>query len=112
MMTLAVPRTPWLQLLVCLFMDFICGNASYLVPLLGESFDLVCAPMQALLMSGMFDKQEPNAKYVGLLEEILPGTDIIPSATLTWLKINAHLFQATLKMVKGAKEMQEDLKRK
>lgn len=34
---LAVPRTPWVQLLLCLFMDFICGNASYLVPLLGDS---------------------------------------------------------------------------
>ena len=36
---------------------YVGGNASYLVPLLGESFDLVWAPMQALLMSGMFDKQ-------------------------------------------------------
>jgi hypothetical protein len=70
---LAVPRTPWVQLVLCLFMDFICGNASYLVPLLGESFDLVWAPMQAVMMASMFDKAEPNAKYVGLLEEILPG---------------------------------------
>ena len=33
----AVPRTPWVQLLLCLFMDLVCGNASYLVPLLGDA---------------------------------------------------------------------------
>ena len=88
---LAVPTTPWVQLVLCLFMDFVCGNASYLVPLLGESFDLIWAPCQGIMMAGMFDKLQPNAKYVGMLEEILPCTDIIPSATLTWLKVSFSL---------------------
>ena len=66
--------------------------------LAGESFDLVWAPMQAVMMASMFDKQEPNAKYVGLLEEILPGTDILPSATLTWVKVHPEYLQGALAM--------------
>ena len=54
--TLAVPRQPWLQLLLCMFMDFICGNASYLLPILGEGTDFAWAPMQAAMMYAMFDK--------------------------------------------------------
>jgi hypothetical protein len=41
------------QLYLCLFMDLICGNASYLVLLLGESFDLIWGPCQVRL-SNMF----------------------------------------------------------
>ena len=74
--TLAVPRQPWLQLLLCMFMDFICGNASYLLPILGEGTDFAWAPMQAAMMYAMFDKAEPSAKYVGFLEEILPGNRV------------------------------------
>jgi hypothetical protein len=29
---------------------------------------------QAMMMAAMFDKLESNAKYIGLIEEILPGT--------------------------------------
>jgi hypothetical protein len=47
--TLAVPRQPWLQLLLCMFMDFICGNASYLLPILGEGTDFAWAPIQVKL---------------------------------------------------------------
>mmetsp|Transcript_40725 Transcript_40725/g.59941 ORF Transcript_40725/g.59941 Transcript_40725/m.59941 type:complete len:91 (-) Transcript_40725:216-488(-) len=89
-------------------MDFVCGNASYLIPLLGESFDLVWAPMQAVMMGAMFDKQLPNAKYVGLIEEILPGTDIIPSATLSWMKVHPQYFEGFLQIAKSAKKTKKE----
>jgi hypothetical protein len=59
----SVPSNPNLQLLLCLFIDFIGGNLSYLIPLLGESFDLAWAPFQALLMGAMFDSTIPSAKW-------------------------------------------------
>ena len=33
---------------------------------------------QCILMGAMFDKTMPNAKWVGLMEEVLPMTDILP----------------------------------
>jgi hypothetical protein len=119
------PKTPTSQLFMCLFMDFICGNLSYLVPLLGESFDFIWGPCQArpvppppisalesvyrltgsvgaqcILMGAMFDKTMPNAKWVGLMEEVLPMTDILPSATLTWLRANPEYFAHYIDRVK------------
>ena len=33
----------------------------------------------------MYDEISPNLKYLSFVEEILPLTDIVPSATLGWL---------------------------
>lgn len=35
-------------------------------------------------MAAMYSDSSPYMHYVGLLEEILPFTDIIPSVTLAW----------------------------
>jgi hypothetical protein len=37
-----------------------------------------------MLMAAMYSDSSPYMHYVGLLEEILPFTDIIPSVTLAW----------------------------
>jgi hypothetical protein len=34
----------------------------------------------------MYDDIAPNLKYISFLEEFLPFTDLMPSATLGWLK--------------------------
>lgn len=51
---------------------------------LGEFTDVAWAPTQAVLMAAMYSESSPYAAYVGMLEEILPFTDIIPSVTLAW----------------------------
>lgn len=72
------------SLIFCLLMDFI-GCASYSIPVLGEVADVIWAPVSALIffltfggwkgaLGGMFD----------FVEELLPGTDFIPSFTLMW----------------------------
>src|SRR5512138_2181587 len=72
------------SLIFCLLMDLI-GYASYSVPVLGEVVDVIWAPISALAffltfggwkgaLGGMFD----------FVEELLPGTDFIPSFTLMW----------------------------
>ena len=62
------------------------GSASYLIPLAGEGFDLTWAPISMILVGALYDDVMPNLKYIALMEELLPFTDFIPSATLGWIK--------------------------
>ena len=73
------------KLLVSLLVDGI-GSMSYLLPLVGEGFDVAWAPLSMMLVGAMYDASSPNLKYVALMEELLPFTDIVPSATLGWMK--------------------------
>jgi len=41
--------------------------------------------MQTALIMAMYDDVSPNLKYLSFVEEILPFTDIVPSATIGWL---------------------------
>ncbi|GAX16048.1 hypothetical protein FisN_20Hh278 [Fistulifera solaris] len=79
-----LPEHIWGKLIVSLIIDA-CGSASYLLPLVGEGFDIAWAPIQTILIMAMYDATSPNLKYLSFFEEILPLTDIIPSATLGWL---------------------------
>jgi hypothetical protein len=59
------------------------GLATYLVPGLGETADWVMAPLLALWLRQVHGTWAGAA--VELAEELLPGTDFIPTATLTWI---------------------------
>ena len=74
----------WAKLVVSLIIDAI-GSASYLLPVVGEGLDVAWAPSQTILLMAMYDEVSPNLKYLSFVEEILPLTDIVPSATLGWL---------------------------
>jgi hypothetical protein len=73
------------KLIVSLIIDAI-GSASYLIPLAGEGFDLTWAPISMILVGALYDEVMPNLKYVALMEELLPFTDFIPTATFGWVK--------------------------
>ncbi|KAL7520933.1 hypothetical protein ACHAWX_005626 [Stephanocyclus meneghinianus] len=73
------------KLIVSLTIDFI-GSASYLLPIVGEGFDVAWAPISMVLIGAMYDVTSPALKYFALMEELLPFTDIVPSATLGWMK--------------------------
>jgi hypothetical protein len=60
------------------------GSASYLIPVVGEGLDLAWAPTQTILIMAMYDITTPNLKYASFVEEVLPFTDIVPSATIGW----------------------------
>jgi len=72
------------SLIFCILMDLI-GYASYSIPFLGELSDVIWAPISGIIffftfggwkgaVGGMFD----------FAEELLPGTDFIPSFTIMW----------------------------
>ena len=78
-----LPTGVWSKLWASLVIDLI-GSSSYLLPLVGEGFDLAWAPAQTVLIMAMYDATSPNLKYVSFMEEIMPFTDIIPSACIGW----------------------------
>jgi len=82
------PTDPSVKLAVSVAIDII-GSSSYAIPFLGESADIVWAPIQAALLYNMYRRSAPWAAYVGFAEELLPFTDILPTATIAWLHENA-----------------------
>jgi len=69
----------------CIFMDLI-GSATYLIPGIGEWFDILWAPVSAYLFYRSFGGK--TGKIGGLInftEELFPFTDIIPTFILGYL---------------------------
>ncbi|MCV6628984.1 MAG: hypothetical protein OIF50_03895 [Flavobacteriaceae bacterium] len=62
------------------------GYLSFLVPALGETSDIIWAPISAYLMTRMYKGMTGKiAGAVTFLEEIAFFTDFIPTFTLTWI---------------------------
>jgi len=62
------------------------GMLSFTVPILGESFDVIWAPTAAFLIFKMYKGTEGKiAGAVTFIEEAMPGLDIIPTFTITWI---------------------------
>ncbi|HSD15379.1 MAG TPA: hypothetical protein VLB74_12080 [Flavobacterium sp.] len=62
------------------------GFASYGVPVIAEITDVVWAPIAGFVLSRMYKGTVGRVGGVlEFLEEIIPGTDFIPTFTLTWI---------------------------
>jgi hypothetical protein len=62
------------------------GMATYAIPLVGPFLDLLWAPYASKQMVEMYPgKKGKIASVIVFIEEILPGTDVIPTFTLMWL---------------------------
>lgn len=62
------------------------GMATMALPVIGPFLDLAWAPYAANKMREMYPgKKGKLASVLVFLEEILPGTDIVPTFTLMWL---------------------------
>ncbi|MBC2840647.1 hypothetical protein [Robiginitalea sp. SC105] len=73
------------KLLLGLLFDGI-GMLSYLLPGLGPALDLIWAPVAGWLMTRLYAGVAGRAAgFIAFAEELLPGTDIIPSFTLMWI---------------------------
>ena len=71
----------WAKLAACIGLD-LAGDASELIPFLGEFTDVAFAPVEAALVFSLF--KSPLLSGIGFVEEILPFTDVIPTFTLSW----------------------------
>ncbi|MEP6513507.1 MAG: hypothetical protein ABJA79_06545 [Parafilimonas sp.] len=73
------------SLLFCIVMDLI-GYATYSLPFIGELGDLVWAPISAFIFYKTFGgKKGIIGGVFNFIEELLPGTDFIPSFTIMWV---------------------------
>ncbi|MEP7279020.1 MAG: hypothetical protein ABI813_10280 [Bacteroidota bacterium] len=69
------------SLIFCIIMDVL-GYATYAIPGLGELGDIIFAPVSAIIFFFMFGSWK--GALFNFTEEILPGTDFIPSFTIAW----------------------------
>lgn len=61
------------------------GMVTLFIPGLGPFLDLLWAPVAGWFMTRMYKGQAGRtAGVIAFLEEILPGTDVIPTFTLMW----------------------------
>lgn len=60
----------------------IIGMGSFLIPALAEISDIIIAPISAIAIFAIY--KTPVGAIAGFVEEILPATDIIPTATIVW----------------------------
>jgi hypothetical protein len=68
----------------CLIMDLL-GSATFLLPGLGEWFDILWAPVSAMLFFNSFGgKVGRIGSIINFAEEILPFTDFIPTFTIAY----------------------------
>ena len=73
------------KLLLGLLFDGL-GMVSLLIPGIGPALDLVWAPVAGWLMMRMYPgKGGRAAAFLTFAEEILPGTDVVPTFTLMWI---------------------------
>eukprot|EP00177_Eucheuma_denticulatum_P004351 GFKZ01007907.1.p1 GENE.GFKZ01007907.1~~GFKZ01007907.1.p1 ORF type:complete len:235 (+),score=24.73 GFKZ01007907.1:275-979(+) len=75
----------WTKLAICIAIDLV-GSGSLAVPFVGDLLDLITAPLAAIMLQALF--ANTLVTMGGLAEELLPGTDAIPTATLAWLAEN------------------------
>ncbi|QNK77812.1 MULTISPECIES: hypothetical protein [Winogradskyella] len=62
------------------------GLVSFIIPGIGEFSDIVWAPISGWLMTKLYKgKAGKVAGVISVVEEALPGFDVIPTFTLMWL---------------------------
>jgi len=90
------------KLMIAIGIDLL-GYLSYLIPGLGEFADTAIAPISAILVYIFFNKKLKWAGFT-FFEEILPFTDVIPSATIAWHDMYVRNQEKTIEeMVDGEK---------
>ncbi len=83
----AAKSTKIVKLILGLFFDAV-GMISYAIPGFMEVLDIAWAPISGLLLAKMYKGNVGKAAgIIGFLEEIIPGTDVIPTFTLTWIYV-------------------------
>ncbi len=80
-----VAQKPLPALTTCILLDLI-GYASFAVPFFGEVIDFVWAPISAIIYWRLFGfKKGFFGGWFSMFEELMPGLDLIPTFTITWI---------------------------
>lgn len=71
----------WIFLIISCFIDLI-GMFTYILPGIGEVFDVIWAPISATLLYAMYGSW--IISIGNFVEELVPGLDFIPTALIAW----------------------------
>jgi hypothetical protein len=80
-----ISQSAWIKLIFCIMID-LGSDASFLLPGIGEIEDLAWAPASAYLLKLLFESNVVST--LEFAKEILPGTDVLPLATIAWVLQN------------------------
>lgn len=80
-----ISQSAWVKLIFCIMID-LGSDASFLLPGIGEIEDLAWAPASAYLLKLLFESNVVST--LEFAKEILPGTDVLPLATIAWVLQN------------------------
>ena len=83
-----ISSSAWFKLLFCIMIDLV-GDSSFILPGVGELEDVGWAPISAFILSQFFGSNTVTG--LEFAKEILPGTDILPLATVAWLLENVFV---------------------
>lgn len=73
------------KLLVSILLDGI-GMLSFAIPFIGDFSDVIWAPVAGWLMTRLYKgKIGQAAGIITFVEELMPGLDVIPTFTITWI---------------------------
>lgn len=73
------------KLLLSLLFDAI-GMLSFVIPGVGEFSDVIWAPISGWLMTRLYKGRiGRTAGVITFVEELMPGMDVVPTFTITWL---------------------------
>ncbi|HEY9341219.1 MAG TPA: hypothetical protein VIQ23_06530 [Hanamia sp.] len=80
-----VVKRKGVSLYLCILLDLI-GLTSYLLPVIGETIDMVWAPMSGIIFYFLFGMKKFGllGGFFSFLEELAPGLDFIPTFTIAW----------------------------
>jgi hypothetical protein len=75
----------YLLLFLSILFDAI-GMLSFTLPIIGESFDVIWAPISGVLLYKLYGGTVGKVSgMISFLEELLPFSDFVPTFTLTWI---------------------------
>lgn len=83
----SISADAWIKLFICLIID-LGGDASFLLPGVGELEDAAWAPISSIALAYLFGSN--TIAGIDFAKEILPFTDILPVATIAWLLQNVY----------------------
>lgn len=77
-----IPLDAWFMLLLCIAVD-LAGDASFILPGIGEVEDTIWAPISSFIISKMYGSN--ILTFIDFSKEILPFTDGLPVAIIAWI---------------------------
>ncbi|KAH9249666.1 hypothetical protein BASA81_012635 [Batrachochytrium salamandrivorans] len=94
-------RGVWIKLIGSIVIDAI-GVSTFALPGVGETFDVIWAPISGFIIQQVYGS--PGFAFLGFAEEILPFTDVLPTATIAWVWLFASEIPVwVIRVVRAAK---------